>query len=78
MILRNLVVLSNAGNFTMYHYSSTLPINDIEVPHFFNDASYKLKVGDVIIVSAHNSSAMLTVSKNIEGNVSTVRTGNSF
>jgi len=48
---KDLSVLAYANGFTLWHYTSTDPGNDIDTSGYFNTASDMVRIGDMVLAN---------------------------
>lgn len=59
--VRNLSVLSYANGFTLWHYKAGEPLQAVERPGYFGDASDMLAEGDMLMLSATDGARIVSI-----------------
>lgn len=71
----NLSVLAYSNSFTLWHYKTDDSAESIIEDSYFDDASYMLRLGDMILINAEINSTMkngqIVVTENNDGIVKT-------
>lgn len=67
--MRNLSVLNFARGFTFWAYTSSLSLDAILAPGFFNAADDMLEPGDMVVIRARNGNAIRFVTNSRNGKI---------
>ena len=58
---KNLSVLSYANGFTLWHFRTSDPIDEILTPNYFGPAAHMIEPGDMILANVADGGAQLLV-----------------
>ena len=60
LTIRDLSVLGYANGFTLWHFTTNDPTDELQAPGYFNEAADMLRPGDLIVVNIQNPSSGVT------------------